>query len=145
MEAAPNVALIALTAALGAVQLAAVLAKPIPQYAEGTDDHKGGLAVVGDAGKHELVMFPGGGFAKTPDYPTLVNLPKHTKIEPDYDKAVMEMAALSNVDFKKADLYIENMEQIKLLKESNRILRVIAGKNTVVVNKTGINHNRRYI
>lgn len=36
-------------------QLATIVAQPIPKYAKGTDNHPGGLAVVGDGGKHEAV------------------------------------------------------------------------------------------
>jgi phage-related protein len=48
------------TGAVGALQLAKVLATPIPQYAEGTDAHPGGLAVVGEGKHNELVQMPGG-------------------------------------------------------------------------------------
>jgi hypothetical protein len=40
---------------LGAVQIAKIAATQIPEYAEGTDDHKGGLAVVGEGKHKELV------------------------------------------------------------------------------------------
>ena len=80
------------TAAIGAVQLAAALAKPIPAYALGTMDHIGGAAVVGDAFRHELALTPSGDIIKTPDIPTIMSLPAHTKVFPDFDKALQEMA-----------------------------------------------------
>ncbi|WP_298391803.1 hypothetical protein [Hydrotalea sp.] len=63
----------------GAVQLATVLAKPIPTYALGTDNHPGGPAVVGDAGV-ELVQTPSGKSFLTPNAPTLMDLPAGTKV-----------------------------------------------------------------
>ena len=45
--------MIAALGAMGAIQLATIIATPIPKYAKGTDSHKGGLAVVGDGGVSE--------------------------------------------------------------------------------------------
>lgn len=77
---------VAATAAIGAVQLASVLATPIPSYAEGTGDksHPGGKALVGDAGKHEVVMHSGKAWI-TPDTPTIVDIPKGAQVFPDVD------------------------------------------------------------
>lgn len=72
----------ALVAVLGAAQLAAIIATPIPKYAKGTKDHPGGLAIVGDGGKKEGVITEKGLFV-TPDKPTLVDLPKHAQVMPD--------------------------------------------------------------
>ena len=47
-------------AGLGALQIATILATPIPQYKMGTDSHKGGPAIVGDGGRSELVLYNGG-------------------------------------------------------------------------------------
>lgn len=76
---------IALQSALGAIQLATIISQPIPKYAKGTKDHKGGLAIVGDGGKREAVFMDGNVYA-TPDVPTLVNLPKHAVVMPDLSK-----------------------------------------------------------
>ena len=76
---------IAMQSALGAIQLATIIAQPIPKYAKGTKDHKGGLAIVGDGGKREAVFMNGEMYA-TPDVPTLVNLPKHAVVMPDLSK-----------------------------------------------------------
>lgn len=73
---------------MGAIQIATILATPIPSYAEGTKDstgHRGGTALVGDAGKHEVVMYSGKAWI-TPDAPTLVDLPKGAQVFPDVDK-----------------------------------------------------------
>lgn len=73
---------IALAAAMGALQLATVMATPIPQYKKGTDYHKGGLAIVGDGGVSELVTYAGKSWV-TPDVPTLVDLPVGAAVFPE--------------------------------------------------------------
>lgn len=80
-------ALIPTIIAAGAIQTATILATPIPEYAEGTKDHHGGLAIVGDAGKSEMVIANGRIF-KTPAVDTLVNLPEHSKVLPDFNEAL---------------------------------------------------------
>lgn len=85
MKAMPNVVMAAMVGAMGAIQLATIIAQPIPKYAKGTKDHKGGLAIVGDGGKREAVFMDGEMYA-TPDVPTLVNLPKHAVVMPDLSK-----------------------------------------------------------
>jgi TP901 family phage tail tape measure protein len=87
-EALPNIPLSIIIGAMGAIQIATILATPIPSYAEGTKDstgHRGGTALVGDAGKHEVVMYSGKAWI-TPDAPTLVDLPKGAQVFPDVDK-----------------------------------------------------------
>ena len=77
-----NPIMIALASAMGALQVATIMATPLPKYAKGTKYHKGGLAVVGDGGKQEVVMTADGAYL-TPDTPTLVNLPRGAKVFPD--------------------------------------------------------------
>ncbi|MDD3038819.1 phage tail tape measure protein [Bacteroides sp.] len=87
-EALPNIILAAIVGAMGAVQVATILATPIPSYAEGTKDnvgHRGGAALVGDAGRREVVMYNGLAWI-TPDTPTLVDLPAGAHVFPDVDK-----------------------------------------------------------
>lgn len=71
-----------IASAMGALQVATIMATPLPKYAKGTKYHKGGLAVVGDGGKQEIVMTADGAYL-TPDTPTLVNLPRGAKVLPD--------------------------------------------------------------
>ena len=86
-EALPNYALAALVGALGAIEVATIIATPISAYAKGTgkDGHPGGLAIVGDAGKKEAVVYEGKMWI-TPDTPTLVDMPKGAVVYPDADK-----------------------------------------------------------
>ena len=80
----PNIPLSVFVGAMGAIQLAAALAQPIKAYAEGTKGkpHPGGLAVVGDAYRPELIMYGGKAWV-SPDSPTLVNLPRGAEVVPD--------------------------------------------------------------
>lgn len=83
----PNIPLSVFVGAMGAIQLATALAQPIKAYAEGTKGHPhpGGLAVVGDANRAELVMYGKRAWI-TPDSPTLVDLPKGAEVMPDASK-----------------------------------------------------------
>lgn len=72
----------AVVAALGAMQIATVLATPIPKYAKGTDYHSGGPAIVGDGGRPEVVLFDSKAWV-TPAKPTLVDIPTGAAVIPD--------------------------------------------------------------
>jgi len=74
--------MMAVVAALGAAQLATILATPIPKYARGTDYHKGGPAIVGDGGVPEIVTFGNKAWV-TPDVPTLIDLPVGASVIPN--------------------------------------------------------------
>ncbi len=86
-EALPNIVLAALVGAMGAMEVAAIIATPIATYAKGTgkDGHPGGLAIVGDAGKSEAVVFDNKMWI-TPDTPTIVDMPKGAVVYPDAEK-----------------------------------------------------------
>lgn len=77
----------AFIAAQGAIQLATIAAQPIPKYAKGTDNHPGGLAIVGDGGRREGILTNKGLFA-TPSIPTLVDLPKGAAVVPDLEQYI---------------------------------------------------------
>lgn len=86
----------AIIAAIGAAQIAMIAAQPIPKYAKGTDSHPGGLAIVGDGGRQEVIETDNGAYI-TPSIPTLVDLPKRAKVIPDlidYRKMVLHSDAL---------------------------------------------------
>ena len=86
-EALPNIVLAAIVGAMGAIEIATIIATPIATYAKGTKDkdgHPGGLAIVGDAGKREAVVFDNKMWI-TPDEPTIVDMPKGAIVYPDAD------------------------------------------------------------
>lgn len=100
-EALPNIPLSIVIGAMGAIQVATILATPIPSYAEGTkgnDRHPGGTALVGDAGKHEVIMYSGKAWI-TPATPTLVDIPKGTQVFPDVDKVDISNFDMPDWDF----------------------------------------------
>jgi hypothetical protein len=81
--------------ASAAIATTGIISKPIPRFARGTDDAPGGLSVVGDAGKTELVKEPGSKIWKTPNVPTVMNVPKHSIVYPDA-RAVLESGLVVN-------------------------------------------------
>lgn len=88
----------AIIAAIGAAQIAMIAAQPIPKYAKGTKDksHPGGLAIVGDGGKREVILTDSGAYI-TPSVPTLVDMPKHAEVIPDivdYKKMALRSDAM---------------------------------------------------
>lgn len=88
MESAPwpvNIAMAAVAGAMGAVQLATIIATPLPKYAKGTGYHKGGPAIVGDGGVPEVITYGGNAWI-TPDEPTLVDLPTGAAVIPDVSR-----------------------------------------------------------
>jgi len=73
-----GIVLAVVMAALGAIQLAAVLSKPIPSYAKGTKNHPGGPALVAEAGS-EIIMEPGSApYLQTEE--RIMDLPPHTQV-----------------------------------------------------------------
>lgn len=95
-KALPNFVLAAIVGALGAAQVAMIAAQPIPKYAKGTDNHPGGLAIVGDGGRQEVIETDNGAYI-TPAVPTLVDIPKRARVIPnlvDYRKMSLHSDAL---------------------------------------------------
>ncbi len=100
-SAIPKAIAIGLT---GAVQLAKVLATPLPQYAEGIESTPtDSFAIVGEKGT-ELITEKSGKQYLTPNRDTLTYLPKGTKVTPHhelmanvYDNAHKYMASNSSV------------------------------------------------
>ncbi|WP_196065233.1 hypothetical protein [Bacteroides cellulosilyticus] len=86
-KALPNFVLAAIVGVMGAAQTAIIAAQPIPKYAKGTDNHPGGLAIVGDGGRREGILTNKGLFA-TPSIPTLVDLPKGATVVPDLEQYI---------------------------------------------------------
>jgi len=107
-KAIPNPVLIALSAALGAIQVAAIAAKPIPAFAKGTSSAPGGMALVGELGR-ELLVSPKGTIGITPDGPTIMNLQKGTEVIPNKDTLnMLAMAGLGRSQNVSSDYSITN-------------------------------------
>lgn len=90
-----NIPLAVAAGAAGAAQLAIAIATPIPSYAEGTEDHPGGKALIGDnKSGRELVIEPG----KKPYVtkgPEIKYLPMHTQVFPEEKLMAASYAMLS--------------------------------------------------
>lgn len=135
-----------LTAALGAAQIATVLATPIPEYADGTKgkDHKGGLAVVGDGGRSELVITPDNKMYKTPSRSTLVDLPAGSQVMPDFNKAILAMSMqqlITPILDNKTIVIAENERQIELAAQNNKLLSNMGGQIVKAIRNTNRNNS----
>ena len=125
----------AVVGALGALQLATILATPLPKYAKGTKSHKGGPAVVGDGGEPELVTFSGKSWI-TPDTPTIVDLPAGAAVIPHIsgvDESLVSIPTSSNDsntpviinnDYSRLEAKMDNF--IYLIKQQTKQQRQIA-------------------
>ncbi len=135
----------AIIAAIGAAQIAMIAAQPIPKYAKGTKDksHPGGLAIVGDGGKREVILTDSGAYI-TPSVPTLVDMPKHAEVIPDivdYKKMALRSDAMmldkmrrdkgdpvivnvnndySRLERRFEDVYGENRKMVRYMKKMAR-------------------------
>lgn len=83
-----------IVAALGAAQIAAIYAQPLPAYRYGTENHPGGKALVGEDYRPELVIEPG----KEPyfiDKPTITELARHTRVIPEAELLANSMGFMT--------------------------------------------------
>lgn len=115
----------ALAGALGAAQIARVAATPLPSYAEGTLDHVGGKARVGEAGP-ELVITPDGKLRKVTQE-TILDLPKHSKV---FNEDQLNSMGISWPKFNdlKSDYNFERLEDV-FEKGINKLDRTLRRKN----------------
>lgn len=112
----PNPVLAGVIAAMGAVQVATILATPIRAYAKGTGEkgHDGGLAMVGDGGKREVVVI-GNSAWLTPDKPVVVDLPKGAVVYPDVDEWKMELPLSGNLHQAEMAAIVSQQAEPKML------------------------------
>ena len=150
VEALPNFILAGIVAAAGAAQLGIAIAQPLPEYAAGTRNHPGGLAVVGDGGRPEVVMTPSGGLFRTPASDTLVDLPARSVVFPSVEEAMKNLDlfvpsvadAIDSLDpLQKIDSRPDNRTIINI--DVDRIVNT-QEKNTRVLNQIlfGVNRDR---
>jgi molybdenum-dependent DNA-binding transcriptional regulator ModE len=73
--------------AIGAAQVAAVIAAPLPKFKDGTDAPltKDTLAITGDGGKHEPITLGGKLIGVSPNTSTLTMLPKGAEVHKDFE------------------------------------------------------------
>lgn len=129
-EALPNIPLSILVGAIGAVQAAAIIAQPIPQFEKGTDSSPEGSAIVGEKGS-ELMIDRKGNVGFSPDKPSLTYLEQGTKVIPaDITRQIMSNTIMANVMMSKGK-GSEARQIIDELKTSNDKLRMELRKKPV--------------
>lgn len=122
--------MMAVVGAIGALQLATVLATPIPKYARGTDYHRGGPAIVGDGGRPEVVVYNDTMWL-TPDKPTLVNLPVGTTVYPsiaEYDNNVSGLISVEPYSVERPSVVVNN-DNRKLEEKMDRVIYLFSALN----------------
>jgi hypothetical protein len=85
--------------AFGAAQLAMVAAQQFPAYAEGTDNHSGGLMLVNDgkgSNYQEKVILPSGKVIRPQGRNVLMDAPKGTKVL-NHEQQLFEMLQSNNI------------------------------------------------
>jgi hypothetical protein len=143
----------AIVGALGAAQVAMILAQKPPKYAKGIygdESHPGGPAIVGDAGRREYALTPAGTLFETPAVPTLVTIPKGTQVFPDYTALFKYMHPVPRLETQPAERYeFEKMEKsiVRAIEKNKTVQQVQMNLDNngvwyVVNHKTG---RRRHI
>lgn len=140
--AMPNLVLAGIVAALGAAQIASIVAKQVPQYAQG-GTHSGGLMIVGDGGKSELVRTPSGELYKTPDFPVFAMAPTGTQIFPDFDRALSGFTPLKGDAREDKQIFIFDEKLRAHTENTNKQIKSLSklvgsGMKTII---TGNNRN----
>jgi len=95
----PNIPLSIIVGVLGAAQLAMVATQQFPAYAEGTDNHRGGLMLVNDgagANFQEKVILPSGKVIRPQGRNVLMDAPKGTKVL-NHEQQLFEMLQSNNI------------------------------------------------
>lgn len=110
-----NIPLIAIAAAIGAAQLASVIAQPIPQYAKGRDGGPDEWAIVGEQGS-ELVTLRSGESYLTPNKPTLTFLPSGASVTPHED-ILRDPEPYSRMNLQSPPALASEMAVLRLQKE----------------------------
>lgn len=93
-----------IAAGVGAASIARIAATPLPQYAEGTDYHKGGSFIAGEKGVEQVIL-PSGKSFLTPSSATLFpDMPQGTKVinnkdlmQQVYNSAIVKLSTQGQV------------------------------------------------
>jgi len=117
--------------AIGAAELATVVAKPIPTYAIGTDNHPGGPMIVGEKGAELLIR--DGQTSLTPAIPTLMYGKRGDKIIPSNE---LNQYLLNDMMKATAMQITDNKKELNEIKEAVQEgtaaqLRAMSKKNAI--------------
>lgn len=118
--------LAAIVGAIGALQVAAVLSKPIPAFAEGTDSAPGGLSLVGEDGPEAVRDSKG---TRIYSKPSLVDLERGARVYTAEETAEMRRAqAQADGMISGFDDDAQKMKFIKVEVDNRAMTNVLAGK-----------------
>lgn len=108
----------ALTAAIAAVQLAAVIATPIPKYKMGRKGGPKELAYVGDGGVHEVIERKSGEIEITPNKDTLVQLMQGDNVYKSVDDYTSKQRKRVGQDVQLEAKKINEFQKLVFVKEN---------------------------
>lgn len=144
--ALPNIPLSITVGAIGAAQLAQVLAQPLPKFATGTDSSPEGWAITGEKGR-ELMISPSGQVGLSGSTDTLTYLQKGTKVIPaDETKRILASRSLSSGKDREGGTTFDLMMWAKESERQNKMLmNTIKNKRnpTTILTKRGLRFEHR--
>ena len=121
-------ALAAVVGVIGALQIAAVLSKPIPAFAQGTDDAPGGWSLVNEKGQEAITDSKGTRVINTSG-PALVNIEKHAIVHTAEETARMREAIASGEQMIAGfDDDTQKMRHIKVEVDNSAMTAALGGK-----------------
>lgn len=124
-KALPNIPLSILVGFLGAAQMAAAIATPIPRFKHGKNNSYEGPAIVGDGGVPEFIKREDGSIQKTPPRDTLTFLNKNDVVYPNAHDMLVKLAMPKMRQIP----VIDNLSEINAAVENQtKILRPILNK-----------------
>jgi hypothetical protein len=134
-------AIAAIYAGIGAVQLATLIAAPLPKYKDGRKGGPAELAIVGDGGVSEIITSGDGSNPRlTPNVPTLTKLGKDDivhKSMSDYENYVKQSIILNfkneNQKIKELNSGFENNFSKELLEEMKRNTKAIEKGKPIIL------------
>lgn len=134
----------AVNGAIGAANIIRIASQPIPEYKYGTGDHKGGLAVVGDGHKTEYAVTPEGRIFATPKVPTIVDLPKHSKVYPNISEFMNSPHYSQHLNIEQRGQ--NNKELVTVLKEVKQaIITKPSGKTAIYLDGQSTEYRRLFL
>jgi hypothetical protein len=106
---------------LGALEAGIVMAQQPPAFKDGGVMPYDGVALVGDGGKHEVLITPDGKIGITPNKDTYMNLEAGTRILPDVNKLNLDsLVAYMNIEKSSMSTKVLENEIKGLRKDINR-------------------------
>lgn len=119
----------AIAAAIGALQIAAVLARPLPAYETGTDYAKGGLSMINEKGR-ELVVTPNKkAFMYNSSGAVVANVPRGSKVfTAEQTAQIFEDNNVAARMVSGYDDYGQKLQHIKWEMDTDTMTRALSGK-----------------